>query len=317
MIASQGTKFEYREIPAELQAKAEEARAFMIEAAAEATEELMDKYLNEGELTEAEIIDGLRDAHAEGRDRAGVLRLGVQEQGRAGHARRRGRAAAVAGRPSAGHGHRRRRQGRHAAVADDKAPFSALAFKIMTDPFVGSLTFFRVYSGVLNSGDAVYNPVKSKKERVGRILQMHSNERERDQGSARRRHRRGRGSEGRHHRRHAVRAGPHHHPGAHGVPGARHLDGGRAEDQVRPGKDGHRPGPPGAGRSLVPRAYRRRIRPDHHRRHGRAAPGHPRRPHEARVQRGSQRRQAAGRLPRDHPQVGRQGGLQARQAVRR
>ena len=75
----------------------------------------------------------------------------------------------------------------------------------MTDPFVGTLTFFRVYSGVLKSGDQVYNPVKRKKERIGRLLQMHANEREGNQGSARRRHRRGRGPEGRHHRRHAVR----------------------------------------------------------------------------------------------------------------
>ena len=186
----------------------------------------------------------------------------------------------------------------------------------MTDPFVGSLTFFRVYSGTLNSGDAVYNPIKSKKERVGRILQMHANNRDEIKEVLRRRHRRRGRPEGRHHRRHAVRAGPHHHARAHDLPGARHLDGGRAEDQVRPGKDGHRAGSPGAGRSVVPRAHRRGIRPDDHRRHGRAAPGHPRGPHEARVQRRSQRRQAAGRLPRNHPQGG-QGRRQVRAPVGR
>ncbi len=82
---------------------------------------------------------------------------------------------------------------------NDEEPFSALAFKIMTDPFVGQLIFFRVYSGVVNSGDTVYNPVKSKRERLGRILQMHANVPQRDQGSARRRHRRGRGPQGGHH----------------------------------------------------------------------------------------------------------------------
>ena len=88
----------------------------------------------------------------------------------------------------------------------DEAPFSGLAFKIMTDPFVGQLTFFRVYSGVVNSGDTIYNPVKGRKERIGRILQMHANDARRDQGSARGRHRRGGGSQGLHDRRHAVRA---------------------------------------------------------------------------------------------------------------
>ncbi len=88
--------------------------------------------------------------------------------------------------------------------AGDNEPFSALAFKIMTDPFVGSLTFFRVYSGTLNAGDQVYNPVKSKKERIGRILQMHANQREEIKEVLCRRHRRGGRSERRHHRRHAV-----------------------------------------------------------------------------------------------------------------
>jgi elongation factor G len=175
-VASQGTNFEYRDIPAELQAKAEAARSFMIEAAAEASEELMDKYLNEGELDEAEIIAGLR---------ARTLKVEIVPVFCGSAFKNKGVQAMLDGviqllpspadRPPV--------QGIDeddkvdTRTADDKAPFSALAFKIMTDPFVGSLTFFRVYSGVLNSGDQVYNPVKSKKERVGRILQMHSNDR--------------------------------------------------------------------------------------------------------------------------------------------
>ncbi|QSX79840.1 elongation factor G [Agrilutibacter solisilvae] len=176
-VASQGTKFEYRDIPAELQSKAEEARAFMIEAAAEATEELMDKYLNEGELSEEEIVDGLRTR---------TLKVEIVPVFCGSAFKNKGVQAMLDGvinllpspadrPPVQGLDDNDKEDTR---VADDKAPFSALAFKIMTDPFVGSLTFFRVYSGVLNSGDQVYNPVKSKKERVGRILQMHANQRD-------------------------------------------------------------------------------------------------------------------------------------------
>jgi len=175
-VASQGTQFEYRDIPADLQAKAEEARNFMVEAAAEANEELMDKYLNEGELSEAEIITGLRER---------TLRVEIVPVFAGSAFKNKGVQAMLDGviqllpspadrPPVQGIDEDEKEDTR---LADDKAPFSALAFKIMTDPFVGSLTFFRVYSGVLNSGDAVYNPVKSKKERVGRILQMHSNDR--------------------------------------------------------------------------------------------------------------------------------------------
>ena len=175
-VESQGTIFEYAEIPAELQAKAEEARSFMIEAAAEASEELMDKYLNEGELSEEEIIAGLRER---------TLRVEIVPVYCGSAFKNKGVQAMLDGvvqllpspsdrPPVQGIDDNENPDTR---TADDKAPFSALAFKIMTDPFVGSLTFFRVYSGVLNSGDQVYNPVKSRKERVGRILQMHSNDR--------------------------------------------------------------------------------------------------------------------------------------------
>lgn len=175
--ASQGTVFEYREIPAHLADKATEARAFMVEAAAEANEDLMDKYLNEGDLSEAEIVNGLRER---------TLKVEVVPVYCGTAFKNKGVQAMLDGviqllpspsdrPPVKGIDEDDKEDSR---PATDTAPFSALAFKIMTDPFVGSLTFFRVYSGTLNSGDQVYNPVKSKKERVGRILQMHSNNRE-------------------------------------------------------------------------------------------------------------------------------------------
>ncbi len=175
-VASQGTTFEYREVPADLLEMSVAARAFMVEAAAEASEVLMDKYLNEGELTEEEIISGLRER---------TLKVEIVPVFCGSAFKNKGVQAMLDGvvhllpspsdrPPVAGIDDSDKEDSR---PATDAAPFSALAFKIMTDPFVGSLTFFRVYSGVLNSGDAVYNPVKSRKERVGRILQMHSNER--------------------------------------------------------------------------------------------------------------------------------------------
>nr|CAE00448.1 elongation factor G [Pseudoalteromonas translucida TAC125] len=175
--ADQGMTFTYEAIPAELQELADEWRSQLVESAAEATEELMDKYLEGEELSEAEIKEALRQrtlandivpmtcgsafknkgvqavldcvveympAPTQVKQIQGILEDGTEEE-----------------RP-----------------ADDKAPFAALAFKIATDPFVGTLTFFRVYSGTVKQGDAVYNPVKSKRERLGRIVQMHSNSRE-------------------------------------------------------------------------------------------------------------------------------------------
>ena len=173
----QGMTFSYEAIPAELLELAEEWRSHMVESAAEASEELMDKYLEGEDLTEAEIKAALRQrtlaneivpmtcgsafknkgvqavldavieympAPTQVKQIQGIVEDGTEEE-----------------RP-----------------ADDNAPFAALAFKIATDPFVGTLTFFRVYSGTVKQGDAVYNPVKSKRERLGRIVQMHSNSRE-------------------------------------------------------------------------------------------------------------------------------------------
>ena len=174
----QGTTFEYADIPDDMKVEAEKWHEQMLEVVAEATEELMDKYLEEGTLTEAEIKEGLRirtlaneivptlcgsafknkgvqavlDAVVEYLPSPTEVKAiqGVLEDGETVETRE----------------------------SDDSAPFAALAFKIATDPFVGTLTFFRVYSGSLKSGDTVYNPLKHKKERVGRMVQMHANSRE-------------------------------------------------------------------------------------------------------------------------------------------
>jgi len=175
--ASQGMKFEYTEIPADLADTCHEWREKLVEAAAEANEELMNKYLESGELTEAEIKLGLR-ARTIASEITPMLcgsafkNKGVQAM----------LDAVIEFLPSpvdippvAGTDDRERPVERR---ADDNEKFAALAFKIMTDPYVGQLIFFRVYSGVINSGDTIYNPIKGKKERVGRLLQMHANERE-------------------------------------------------------------------------------------------------------------------------------------------
>jgi elongation factor G len=174
--ASQGMKFEYQEIPADLLETAQEWRAKMVETAAEASEELMNAYLENGELTEEQVVLGIRTRTiaceiqpmlcGSAFKNKGVQRMldavimylpspvdipdvtGLSEEGEA-----------------------------ITRKANDSESFSALAFKLMTDPFVGQLTFVRVYSGVLKKGDTVYNPIRGKKERIGRIVQMHANER--------------------------------------------------------------------------------------------------------------------------------------------
>ncbi|KPK57424.1 MAG: elongation factor G [Gammaproteobacteria bacterium SG8_31] len=173
---TQGMRYEETEIPADMQAACQEWREKMVEAAAEGDEELLEKFLNDGDLTIEEIRRGIR-----GRTLANEIvpvfcgsafkNKGVQAM----------LDAVIEYMPSPvdvpsirglledeTEGKRK---------SDDDEPFAALAFKIATDPFVGSLTFFRVYSGVIHSGDTVYNPVKSKRERIGRILQMHANDR--------------------------------------------------------------------------------------------------------------------------------------------
>ena len=175
--ASQGMKFEYREIPADLVDIANEWREKMVEAAAEANEELMNKYLEEGELTEAEIKKSLRDRTIAGEIVPMMCGTAFRNKGVQAmlDAVLDYLPAPTDIPPVAGVDENDQPVTRK---ADDEEKFSALAFKIMTDPFVGQLIFFRVYSGVVNSGDTVYNPVKGKKERIGRILQMHANDRQ-------------------------------------------------------------------------------------------------------------------------------------------
>nr|WP_315219481.1 elongation factor G [uncultured Duganella sp.] len=173
---SLGVKFTYEDIPENLQALAQEWHDKMVEAAAEGTPELLEKYLDGGVLTEEEIKTGLRLRTI--RNEIVPMLAGSAFKNRGVQAMLD---AVVEYLPSpldvpaiAGTDEDDNPIERHPSDAD---PFSALAFKIMTDPFVGQLTFFRVYSGVVNSGDTVYNPTKSQKERLGRILQMHANER--------------------------------------------------------------------------------------------------------------------------------------------
>ncbi|BEV72375.1 MULTISPECIES: elongation factor G [unclassified Paludibacterium] len=173
--ASQGMKFEYGEIPADLVAVAEEWREKMVEAAAEADEDMMNKYLEEGTLSEEEIVKGLRER---------TLKCEIQPMLCGSAFKNKGvqrmldaviellpsptEVPAIKGETDGVEAERH---------ASDDEPFSALAFKLMNDPYVGQLTFFRVYSGVVKSGDTVLNSVKGKKERIGRIVQMHANDR--------------------------------------------------------------------------------------------------------------------------------------------
>ena len=176
---SQGMKFEYGDIPAALQATADEWRANMVESAAEASEELMNEYLENGELSEEQIIQALRIRTIAGEIQPMMCGSAFKNKGV-----QRMLDAVIQFLPApndveAIKGHLDDKAETEAIrEASDAAPFAALAFKIMNDKFVGSLTFIRVYSGVIKQGDAVYNPVKMKKERIGRIVQMHANERE-------------------------------------------------------------------------------------------------------------------------------------------
>jgi len=175
---SKGMQYELRDIPADMVGQCEEWRAHMIEAAAEANDELMEKYLEGGELTIEEIKAGLRERTL--RNEIVPMLCGSAFKNKGVQAMLD---AVIEYLPSPTEVPAIRGVLNDAAEteaerpASDDAPFAALAFKIATDPYVGTLTFFRVYSGVLSSGDTVFNPIKSRKERVGRILQMHSNER--------------------------------------------------------------------------------------------------------------------------------------------
>ncbi len=173
---SQGMKFEYRDIPDAMKDAADKAHAFLVESAAETSEELMNKYLDEGSLSEDEIHAGIRAATLANSLIPVFCGTAFKNKGVQAMLDAVVRYLPAPNDRPPVKGIDENEQEDTRGVGDDE-PFSALAFKIMTDPFVGSLTFFRVYSGTLNSGDTVYNPVKSKKERVGRILQMHAAER--------------------------------------------------------------------------------------------------------------------------------------------
>ena len=173
----QGLSFSYEEIPVDMQADADKWREWLVENAAEATEELMERYLDEGDLSEADIMKGIRirtlaseivptfcGSAFKNKGVQAVLDAVVDYMPAPTEVK------AIEGTLEDGTV--------VTCEVEDKAPFAALAFKIATDPFVGTLTFFRVYSGQLNSGDSVYNPIKTKKERVGRMVQMHANSRE-------------------------------------------------------------------------------------------------------------------------------------------
>ena len=175
--ASQGMKFNFEEIPAELLAEAKKWRETMVEAAAEASEDLMNKYLEEGDLTEEEITHGLRVRTIASEIQPMMCGTAFKNKGV-----QRMLDAVIELMPSPIDippvGGTDDDENEVFRKADDKEKFSSLAFKLMTDPFVGQLTFVRVYSGVLKKGDTVYNPIKGKKERIGRIVQMHANNRE-------------------------------------------------------------------------------------------------------------------------------------------
>ena len=174
-----GSTYQLEEIPAELLEQCEAARDFMVEAAAETSEELMDQYLETGELSRAEIIAGLRKGTINNELVCCMCGSAFKNKGVQAMLDMvvellpsPTEVPAITGLED---GDEEKLVSR---AASDDQPFAALAFKIATDPFVGTLTFFRVYSGVIKTGDSIYNPRKSSKDRLGRLLQMHSNSRE-------------------------------------------------------------------------------------------------------------------------------------------
>jgi elongation factor G len=176
--STQGMRYEEREIPEELADACQEWHEKMVESAAEGDDALMEKYLEDGDLSAAEIRKGLRLRTLRNEIVPALCGSAFKNKGVQAmldavieYMPSPVEVPAIAGLLEDGESEAKR-------VSSDEDPFAALAFKIATDPFVGTLTFFRVYSGVLNSGDTVFNPVKSKKERIGRILQMHANSRE-------------------------------------------------------------------------------------------------------------------------------------------
>jgi elongation factor G len=175
--STQGTKYEAKEVPPGLMEEAREWREKMVESAAEASEELMNRYIEDGDLSVAEIKQGLRARTIQGEIFPMLCGSAFKNKGVQAMLD-----AVIDYLPAPSDVPPVKGTNERGAIEErepkDEAPFSGLAFKIMSDPFVGQLTFFRVYSGVVSSGDTVYNPIKGRKERVGRLLQMHANDRE-------------------------------------------------------------------------------------------------------------------------------------------
>ncbi len=297
-----GQSWEEDEIPAELREQAEAYRHDVLEAAADYDEEIMLAFLEDEPVEEAQLKAAIRKAALDNAITPVLLGSAFKNKG----VQPLLDAVidylpspldvkpVVATDPADGHEVIRK--------ADLNEPFSALAFKVMSDPFVGKLTYFRVYSGKLGSGSYLLNASTGRKERVGRLLEMHANHREDVETDRRRHHRRGRGPQADHDRRHAERSEPSGAARVDRLPRPRHRRGRGAQDEGRPGQAHHRAGAAGRGGSHLPRAHQRGDRPDDHRRHGRAPPGDHRRPAHARVQGGRERRPPAGGLPRDDPQ---------------
>ena len=250
---NQGIKFEYRDIPPELAATAKEWHDKMVEAAAEANEELLDKYLRRRNADRrGNQARHSRALHRQ-RNRADAVRQRVQEQGRAGHARRGDRLSAVAGRRARHYRPRRTRQGNRAPSERHRSVLRA-RLQDHDRPVRRPADFL---PRVFGRGEFGRHGLQRDQGKEGAPWPDPADARERaqgNQGSLRGRHRRGRRPEGSDHRRHAVRSEPRDHPRKDDLPGAGDLAGRRAEDQGRPGKDGHRAEPSGAGRPVVPRA---------------------------------------------------------------
>ena len=307
-----GTEFEVQEVPEEMKDAVHEARTHLIEACADYDDEIMELYLDDQEIPHERIAKAL---HAATMDLtvtpvlcgSAFKNKGVQPL----------LDAIVELLPSPLEvkpvtGVEPPKKGQEEGTestrpADDDAPFAALAFKVMSDPFVGKLTYFRVYSGSLEAGGRVLNVTSGKTERIGRLLMMHANTPRGDRSRLLGRHRRRRRPQADLDRRLARRSRRADRARADRLPRAGDRGRDRAEDQGRPGEARHRAAAARRGGPDLPRRVRRGDRPDPDPRHGRAAPRGARRPDDARVQRRGQRRQAAGRLPRDDPQGGQEG----------
>ena len=247
-----GANYNDIEIPADMLDQAKEYRDEMIEAGLRARRRCGRRLPRRQDARRGDHQEAAPQGRDDRRLLPGAVWLGVQEQGRAAAARRGRRLSAVAARRAADQGHRSGQRRRSRARAEDNEPLALLGFKIMDDPFVGTLTFCRIYSGTLDRA-----PASSTRPRAQRAHRPHGadacQQPRRNQGSLCRRHRRARGPQGNAHRRHAVRSEEAGHPRKDGIPRAGHRNQDRAEVEGRPGKDRRRPRQAGGGRSVLPR----------------------------------------------------------------